>query len=294
MNVMYRKIAGAALGVALLCGTAACSSETAKPAADAKAAGKPAAKPVEVSPVAAVKRAADKNDNLTSISYTMSGTVPGEEGVVEAEAALSLKPLAMQMKMRAVMEGKKQEVEIRLTGEGMYLNAGEEAAKEMDGKSWMKFPMEALGEGQSPLGGLSGQANKNPAAESSALSVAEDLKKVGEETIDGVKTTHYSGTLTIADLAKGMPGTDAESKKLREQTLKSYKDMGVDKLVMEMWIDEQDHTKQFRTKAASKKGPLDLTIKFLDYNKPVTVTAPPAAETTDLGAMMESLGSDAS
>jgi hypothetical protein len=35
---------------------------------------------------------------------------------------------------------------------------------------------------------------------------------------------------------------------------------------------------------------MDMTITFVDYNKPVTVKAPPAGEVADLGEMFKELG----
>ncbi len=281
---MYRNAAAAALAGALVWGMAACSAQTesGKPAAD----GKATTKSVEMSPVAAVQKAADNNEKITSLSYTMKGSVPGE-GSISGEAAMSIKPLAVQMKMRGEVDGKQQEFEIRLTSDAMYMNGGKEAAAEMDGKSWIKFPMAALAKsGESPLGGLSSQVDKNPAAESGALTAAKDLKKVGEETVDGVATTRYTGTLTLEQMAAAL-GDDPKAREKREKTLKAYKDMGVDRLTMDMWIDGEDHTKQFRTRGESKKGPLDLTITFEDFNKPVGIKAPPASETVDLAEMMK-------
>ncbi|MFJ2113341.1 DUF1396 domain-containing protein [Streptomyces sp. NPDC087850] len=273
MKTMYRRAAVAVLGGALLCSTAACGSEPAE---------------AELTPVAAVQRAADKNEKLTSMAYTMSGRVPGE-GDVEAEASMSLKPLAMRMTMRMEVEGEREEMEIRLTSGGLYLNGGEEAAAEMDGKSWLKFPVGALAEkgGENPLGGMAGQADQNPAAEAGSLTAAEDLKKVGDETIDGVGTAHYSGTLPFDEVRAALAEKPAAARENTEKTLKRYEDMGVDKLTMDMWIDQDDRTKQFRVRGASDKGPLDLTIKFAGYNKPVEIKAPPAAEVTDLEEMMK-------
>ena len=47
------------------------------------------------------------------------------------------------------------------------------------------------------------------AAEAGFLTGAKDVKKVGTETVDGVRTTHYAGKVTLADVkaaAKGHVG----------------------------------------------------------------------------------------
>ncbi|MFJ1648967.1 DUF1396 domain-containing protein [Streptomyces sp. NPDC088258] len=297
MNSMYRTVAVTALGGVLLCSTVACSSSDSADSAAASSSPSASSSSVEMSPVAAIKRAAGKNEKITSLSYTMDGKVPGE-GTVKGDAAMSMKPLAMRMKMTGMLEGEEQEIEILLSSDGMYIGgAAAEAEPEMDGKRWLKFPMGSLDEmaasgGENPLGGLSGQVDRNPAAESGSLALADDLKKVGEETVDGVKTTHYTGSLPLSAMKAELKGLDAETKKQREKSLKAYEDMGIDKLTMDMWIDGDDLTKQFRTRATTESGPLDMKITFKDYNKPVEIKAPPASEVADLAEMMS--GAEAS
>jgi hypothetical protein len=293
VNSKLRKTAGIVLAGVLLCGTAACTDEDGK-TSSGKASGSAQAsssadKPVEVTPAAAVKRAAEKNEKLTSLSYSMSGTVPGG-GDIEAQASMTMKPLAMSMKMKGGVGAEAGEVEIRLVGEAMYLNGGEPLEA---GKTWMKFDLAALKEagGEDPLAELTAQADKNPAQDTAALTASKDLKKVGEESVDGVETTHYTGTLTLDAMRASLAGEDAETKKRREGTLEQYEKLGVEKLTMDIWIDENDQTKQVRTRSTTKEGPMDLTIKLLSVNKPVTVTAPPAAETVDLAEMMNDAGS---
>ncbi|MFD4138863.1 MULTISPECIES: LppX_LprAFG lipoprotein [unclassified Streptomyces] len=284
MNSMYRKMAGVALAGALLCGTAACTGEDDKASPGGKAASS-APKPVEVTPAAAIKRAAEKNEKITSLTYSMSGKVPGD-GSMKAQASMSMKPLALQMKMEGGTGADSGEVEIRVVGGAMYMNGGEPLEP---GKNWMKFDLAALKKagGEDPMAGLSRQAEQNPAKDSAALTASKDLKKVGEETIDGVKTTHYSGTLTLDAMRDSLKGEDAATRKSREQSLKDYEKLGAKSLTMDMWIDENDQTKQFRTRSTTDKGPLDVVIKFLAVNKPVTVKAPSPGETVDLAEMMK-------
>ncbi|WP_328671503.1 DUF1396 domain-containing protein [Streptomyces sp. NBC_00322] len=286
MHPLYRKAAGGLLAGALLCGTAACSAGT-TPKPDRPA----AQKPLRVTLAAAVKRAADQNEKLTSLSYRMKGQVPGG-GTIEGQAAMALKPLAMRMKMKQKSAGENAEVEIRLVGGVMYLNGGEKAAAELGGKTWLKFDLSGLRKGgQDPLAGLGGQADRNPTEDSSSLTAAKDLKKVGQETVDGVSTTHYAGTVPLDVMRASLKGEDAATRQRREKSLEKYEEMGVKALTMDMWIDGNDHTKQFRTRAAAEKGPLDLTITFLDYNKPVVVKAPPASATADLAEMFKGIES---
>ncbi len=242
-----------------------------------------------MTPAAAVAKAAKNTEAITSFRYRMTGEVP-EQGQIKATASMRIKPtVAMSMKMTAPDQGAAGTAEIRLVDKAMYIGGNAEMAKEMDGKSWLKFDLSALGE-EGGLGATApgaGQADQNPASESTFLTGAKDVKKVGTETVDGVQTTHYSGTVTADDIRNSFKGEDKATREQREKSLDQYEKMGIDELTMDMWVDGDDHTKQFRMKGDADKGPLDMTITFLDYNKPVTVTAPPAKDTADLAEMMK-------
>ncbi|MET8459391.1 DUF1396 domain-containing protein [Streptomyces parvulus] len=243
----------------------------------------------EMTPAAAVAKAAKNAEEIETIRYRMTGRTP-EEGRVKAEAQMQLEPEpAMSMKMTALDQGGGQSAEIRLVDKAMYIGGGAEAAKEMDGKSWMKFDLAALGAGGEELDqlGSASQADKNPATESTFLTGAKDVEKVGTETVDGVETTHYKGTVTLADLEKTLDGEDKATREKRQKSLEQYEKMGLDKLTMDMWVDGDEHTKQFRMRGDAAKGPLDMTITFLGFNEPVKVAAPPAKDTMDLAEMMK-------
>ncbi|MFC3576827.1 DUF1396 domain-containing protein [Streptomyces yaanensis] len=274
-GAVERGAAGAALVALVLGGGAvACSKGTAEESP-------------RMTPAAAVAKAAKNTEKITSLHYRMTGTVPGA-GQVKGEARMSMKPLAMSMKMTAEKQGT-DSVEIRLVDKAMYINGGAEAAKELDGKIWMKFDLAAMGMDKqlntNQFGG--GQADQNPAQESTFLTGSKHVTKVGTETVDGVKTTHYKGDVTLEDMRASLKNLDKATREQREKSLDRFEKMGADKMTMDMWIDGSDHTKQFRMRGEAGKGPLDMTITFLDFNKPVTVTAPAAKDTADLADIMK-------
>ncbi|MEU3898181.1 LppX_LprAFG lipoprotein [Streptomyces sp. NPDC045251] len=277
MKTSVRMPVGAGLAALLLAaGAVGCSKED------------EAGQSPEMTPAAAVAEAAKKTEEIDSFSYRMTGKAP-EEGRVEAEAQMQIEPtLAMSMKMTALDQGADAKAEIRIVDKAMYIGGGAAAAKEMDGKSWMKFDLAAMGAGDelNQLGGAS-QADKNPATESTFLTGAKDVEKVGTETVDGVETTHYKGTVSLADLEKSLADEDKATREKRQKSIEQYEKMGIDKLTMDMWVDGDDQTKQFRMRGDADKGPLDMTITFLGINEPVKVTAPPAKDTVDLAEMMK-------
>ncbi|MED7823506.1 DUF1396 domain-containing protein [Streptomyces chiangmaiensis] len=243
-----------------------------------------------MTPAAAVAEAAKNADQITSMHYRLTGTVPGE-GRVSGEARMSMEPLAMAMKMTAEDQSTDGPVEVRLVDKAMYIG-GAAAAKEMNGKSWIKFDLAALGADKElnadQLG--AGQADRNPAQESTFLTGSKRVTKVGTETVGGVRTTHYKGDVTVDEMRASLKKQHLDKTTLerREKSLDQYEKMGAGTITMDMWIDGSDHTKQFRTRSDTDKGVLDMTITFLDFNKPVSVTAPPAKDTLSLADMMKS------
>ncbi|MEV5884154.1 DUF1396 domain-containing protein [Streptomyces sp. NPDC052020] len=267
-----RRTAGAGLAALLLAaGTAACGTGEESP---------------EMTPAAAVAKAAEKAEEITSFRYEMTGKVP-EQGRVEAEAAMRLEPeMAMSMKMTAADQGDDASAEIRLVDKAMYIG-GSSASQGQGGKSWLKFDLSDLDAGtESKQLGAASQADKNPAAESTFLTGAKDVKKVGTEKVDGVETTRYSGTLTVDQLRASLKDEDKETRERKEKSIEQYEKLGVDKFTMDVWVDGEDHTKRFRMRGDAEKGPLDVTITFRDVNKPVEVTAPPAKDVASLEDLM--------
>lgn len=275
-----KRAAGAAVAVLLLAGGAVgCGTEKKSDGAGD-----------DLSPAAAVKKAAKNSERLKSFSFRMKGQVPGD-GRVQAEASMTAKPLAMRMKMTS-LDQPGQKAEIRLVDGGLYLGGGKPTA-ETDGKSWMKFDAKAMqkqGAGEPAGSSMSSQAEKNPAEEAAFLTGSKDVKKVGEEKVDGVETTRYKGTVTLADLRADLKDEDAKTRASRTKNIEKFEAMGIEKLSMDMWIDGDDRAKQFRTQGKGDKGKFDMTITFFDVNKPVTVTAPPKSQVMDLAEMMKGAG----
>ncbi|MGR3871926.1 DUF1396 domain-containing protein [Streptomyces graminifolii] len=270
-----RSATGAGLAVLLLAGGAVGCS-------------KGAGRSPDMAPAAAVAAAAKKTEDITSLRYRMAGEMPGE-GTIRAEAAMTTEPQAMTMKMTSSKSG--GTVQLRIVGKALYINGGPETAKELGGKSWVKLDMSALGGVGSDLTANAtgaAEADRNPAAETAFLAGAKDVKKVGTETVDGVRTTHYAGKVTLADVKAAARSEDKATGERHRRSVEQYEKMGVDAITMDMWVDGEKHAKRFRMRGEGDKGPLDMTVTFLDLNQPVTVTAPPAKDTTDLAELMKS------
>ncbi|MEV7727052.1 hypothetical protein AB0P15_20185 [Streptomyces sp. NPDC087917] len=284
MTTYRNRTAGAVLAAALLVGGAtACESgkkDDGGKAAGAQAtpsapgAGQGAAKGVaNATPAAYLEKVQKKSEEITSLRYTAVTTSGGETS--NSEVSLRTKPsLAMTMKV----SGGDDAAEIRLVDGAMFIGA--------DGQ-WIKFDMKSADAAtQKKLEGSGGDKSaENPGDRAGELLKAEDLKTVGDETVDGVKTKHVSGTVTLEQMRAALTGATPEARTRQDKSVQALEDEGIQKLTIDMWIDESDHTKQVRTRGEAKNGPLESTIKFLDYNQPVDIAAPPADQVMDLAEL---------
>ncbi|MGW2911036.1 hypothetical protein ACWC9X_11345 [Streptomyces asoensis] len=234
---------------------------------------------------AAVARAAAKAEQAVSLRYRMTGRTP-EEGRVTAEAAIGTEPPAMSLKSTVLGGPDRGTGEYRLVGGVLYVGSDEAGE---GGKHWVRFGAP----GSSPkglkvdTGTAADRVRANPSHESGFLGAADDLKQAGTETVDGVRTTHYTGTATLDAIRTSYEDEGTAVRQRTEKSLAQYEKLGVDELTMDLWTDAGDRTRQLRTRGTGRHGELDLTITFLDFGKPVTVQAPPASDTLDLAGELK-------
>lgn len=247
----------------------------------------------KVTPATAVAKAAANSEDIRSLHYRITGTVP-DKGRLEAEASMSTDPLAMSMKMTAADQDRDRRLEVRFVDEVMYVAGTAVDSEKLGGKRWFRADPAAWGRGavdNNSHGVLPRQLEGNPVAQSTLLAGSEDLRMIGTETVDGTRTRHFRGTVTSGGLLAAREGAvDEASRERLIESLDQFMGLGVsDTLTMDLWIDGDNHAKQFRMRAepddkqtGTGGGPLDLTITFLDINQPLSIRTPPIKDSTAL------------
>ncbi|MER5889319.1 hypothetical protein ABT160_36305 [Streptomyces sp. NPDC001941] len=277
---MRRHYGAAALTVIALAATAACGGGGGggvKAASGSGGGDDGAASPAQV-----IQAAAKQSGELTSLSYVMKGSAAGGQAF-EAKAEMSMDPVAMRMTMGAPAGGAgagtgggagAAGMEFRLIGQQFFMKT---PAPAKNGKSWLKVDT-----GKMP--GVADGVQQNPVSTLAGLADAKDLKEAGTEKVDGVDTTHYTGTVTLEQLRAALKenGNRGAGLKAQQNAIDQYAKTGVESVDMEVWIDAKDRLKQLRTRAEGSTGPTDMKITVTGYDKPVRVEAPPASEVGDL------------
>jgi hypothetical protein len=263
-----RILAAAALVAGLLTLTG-CYGD--KPAADEQAPTGLAL--LRAEPDDSVETAATTSGKAKSVRVAIDGTVNGR--TIESRGVVAFNPLAAELTTPGPAAAP---VTIRLVGTSAYAQVPEEYRARTGGKSWLKADLVIV----APLIGLdpdevtSTLQNIDPTAHAKALLAGGDLKAVGEETVDGIKTVHYAGTTPVA---KYLPNVAPEARDAVERRLTS---LGVTEVKTDLWVDESYQIRQAKTVL----GSADLTMRFSDYDQPVDVAAPPASDTADLAALI--------
>jgi hypothetical protein len=175
--------------------------------------------------------------------------------------------------------------ELRTVDRTMYLKLPAQFAG-LGGKPWLR--LDAKGMAGAGLGQLT---QLSPADQLAYLKGAsEDVTTVGKETIEGTPTTHYRATLDLDLAAKTM------SAGARKTLAEARKSLSSPRLPADVWVDEAGVLRKFEItltvtppKSATPvpgapTGPMTMVVsqRYSDLGTPVTVTAPPASQFTDM------------
>ena len=156
-------------------------------------------------------------------------------------------------------------MEARYLPDAYYARMGETFAEKTGGKHWIKYAYDDL----ERLAGSSGadladqMRGTAPHTSVKLLLSSTDVRKVGEETVSGERTAHYSGTVR----AQGAT----------EQTV-------------DIWVDDRDLLVKKVEKGRTATGPLTQTAYYSDYGVKAEVEKPPAGDTADLKELLKRQG----
>ncbi|MDO0926249.1 hypothetical protein QQY24_12715 [Streptomyces sp. TG1A-8] len=291
-NTTVRRVTLSVAVVAALTGVAACGSSDS--GEGDKAVGRSVA---HVSPIAAL-RSVEKSTDKAESARVRSSTSVGDTMSMTANGALSWDD-GLKGNLTITYTGGQVADAMRRTGtssmqarylpDAYYARMSEKFAQQTGGKRWIRYAYDDLAQ----LGGGSGaylkdqMQNTTPNQSVKLLLASGDVKKAGEETVSGVHTTHYAGTVDVADLAGESSGLDAgQLADLKKQLSQA----GVTTETVDIWINDQDLLVKKVEKADMATGPMTSTAYYSDYGVPVSAQKPPAADTEDFKDLLKSAG----
>ncbi|QHC20431.1 hypothetical protein [Streptomyces sp. GS7] len=161
------------------------------------------------------------------------------------------------------------------TPQSMYINMG----MPLGGKNWIKSDYDAMAK-KSPTGALMKDMmqNNDPVKSVNLLIASGKVQQAGKEDVRGVQATHYTGTVDVAEMVKlqGKSLSEADMKTLQAQLQQA----GATKETIDLWIGPDNLLVKKREQMDGKQGASDSTVFYSDYGTKVSVTPPPASDTT--------------
>jgi LppX_LprAFG lipoprotein len=269
-------VAAAALcagALALMAGCSAGSSSSAGPAGTRGTAGTTA----PVSAQEAISLAVKESRRVTSEAATFSEQVGSPMiATTAATMQLQLKPvLLVNESLHTTSNGQTNSVDEIVSAKAIYLKSSGLGAA----KPWVEVPFSelsgSLGSAISSL--LQSAQNGNAAEQTQVLAASKDVHAVGTQEVNGVETTHYTGTVSVpAALARLSPS-------VRKGFAPVLKLITGD-IRFDVWIDAQHVTRRLVENETVEGEPVTVTVNVTAVNQPVQIAVPPASQVTILPA----------
>lgn len=272
-----RYVAGAAAGLALTASLAGC-----KPSGGTASGDETPKSGVRLTAAQeALGKASDKTADLKSFRATLStsAVVSGKPTDLKGDLAIQLKPQpAMKFDVPSIKNGGTTTAGFNevLLDNTLYLKIP--ALAQRAGKPWVSFSLDQLGQTSGiDVKALEDQGHQaDPALNAKMLTASKDVHSVGKETVNGVSTTHYKGTIVLSE-ALAKLGTDE-----RTQAQKIFNQTGLDKLNFNTWIDgKQLPRKMTLATPPGAKQQLNVVMDYIGFNTPVSITAPSQSQVAD-------------
>ena len=202
-------------------------------------------------------------------SSTMTGTV-----------LIRLKPaLLVSENLDVTAAGTSTQIKMIIAGTDIYLH--EAALTSQLGTLWVKMDPSAL----PALAGTSGASlaqllqslqSNNFTKQAQLFTLAKNTRVVGTQTVGGVSTTEYAGSLTAAEGLKALPAS------LRQALAPGLRALGNSTIYFREWVDGQQHLRKITETEALNGDTVTTTINITGINQAVQITLPPASQTFTL------------
>jgi hypothetical protein len=217
-----------------------------------------------LTPSAYVLQSAKKSAKITSehVAFTATTSVQGQSVVITADGDFDNAQHAGAMTVHANLQGVDVQLDEVLHGTTIYMKSPLLQSAIPAGKTWLKIDLEKLGKSRGfDFSQFSGQ---DPSQSFQQLEASGSVTEVGDETIDGVDTTHYRGHIDPAKLPPAIAKLGA--------TYGPY----------DVWIGKDDgYVHRLKMSYGIKAQKIRMTMNVSDFGKDVTVVVPSDADSVD-------------
>lgn len=161
-----------------------------------------------------------------------------------------------------------------LLGDNLYAKVPSQLSQFTGGKPWVKFSVSKAAQ-QAGINLNQVIQEADPAQQTKVFTGSNDVRRIGAQKVNGVKTTQYEGSLTPQEAAA----------KLDPQAQKAFKNLyqqgDATKLVWDLWVGADNLPRKLVAKITTAQGSASTTMIYSNFDKSFTVSAPPANQVAD-------------
>lgn len=224
-----------------------------------------------------------------AMSMHVAGS-PTQRFSIAGGGDISYKPLRERLSLTfhspvPQLSGTMREV---MTGARLYMSWPLLTAQTPGHKTWVKENLATIGSatGMNVTGMINQGGSGNPSEMLSYLRSVSSLTRVGSATIDGVATTHYSGTIDYSRLVA--------RKQISQKMLDTVRtELGKTTVPFQLWIDGHHLVRQLSESLSltTPNGPtmvMSMRFGFSRFGERVHIQTPPASQVYDAGKLAAS------
>jgi hypothetical protein len=228
----------------------------------------------EQTPQQALLLAATQTQQITSATETLAVKGSGASGsTTTGTMQIQLKPtLLIAGNLHLTAAGSSQQIKMIVNPTTIYFD--DPSLNGQFGEPWVEVDLSALGTEGANFAQAFHSLQSNDFTEQAQLSsVATNTRVVGTQTVDGVPTTEYAGSVKAADALKALPAS------FRQAVAPELQAMGNSTIYFREWVDGQHHMRKLSEVETVNGNTINTTIDVTAINQPVHITLPPASQT---------------
>jgi hypothetical protein len=271
-----RRAAAAALcagALALIAGCSTGSTGSTGPGDNSQ----PTGSAVRETPRKAIRLAAEESRRVNTMAANFSEQVGNPViATTTATTQLQLKPVLLANEsLHTSANGQNVSVDEIVSAKAVYIKE----STSQSSRPWVEVRFSELGGslGSSLSTLLQNAQNGNPAQQTEVLTASKNVHVVGTQVVDGVETTHYSGTVAASTALSRLPAS------VRKGIAPLLKLITGD-IRFDVWIDAQHVARKLIEHETVVGEPATVTVNVTAVNQPVQISTPPASEVTLLPA----------
>jgi hypothetical protein len=182
-----------------------------------------------------------------------------------------------QLTMTVTAGGRQIPVDTIVTGNVLFMRSSVFAQTLTEGKEWIKVDLVELAKRRGA--DLSSFLNASPTPTNALayLAGASEVKKVGSESVQGVKSTHYEVTVDLQRAASRATGA------VRASLERAISQSRLKTLPLDVWVDGSGYIRKVNYEERAGGGqPAEVTMELHDFGTSVSIKPPPSAAVVDL------------